>query len=181
MWRPVSSVIGMYVVRPCRRRLIPPWRRPSRAEPLADAELVQQLPPCCARAARAHPLLDVFAGPVLEHHALDPLALEQQRQRQPRRTGTDDADLGSHGVTRASIGTGMVQRYLPHTRRESGGDRTQREERDVSIDGSWEITVQTPMGPQSSKLELKSDGGALTGTQSGGGEQTDIYDGSVDG
>ncbi len=51
----------------------------------------------------------------------------------------------------------------------------------MSIDGSWEITVQTPMGPQSSKLELKSDGGALTGTQSGGGEQTDIYDGSVNG
>ena len=51
----------------------------------------------------------------------------------------------------------------------------------MSIDGSWEITIQTPMGPQASKLELKSDGGALTGTQSGGGEQTEIYDASVDG
>jgi hypothetical protein len=51
----------------------------------------------------------------------------------------------------------------------------------VSIDGSWEITIQTPMGPQASKLEFKSDGGALTGTQSGGGDQTDIYDASVDG
>ena len=39
----------------------------------------------------------------------------------------------------------------------------------MSIDGSWEITVQTPMGPQSSKLELKSDGGALTGYAVGRG------------
>jgi hypothetical protein len=51
----------------------------------------------------------------------------------------------------------------------------------VSIDGSWEITVQTPMGPQTSKLEFKSDGSGLTGSQSGGGQQTDIYEGSVDG
>ena len=51
----------------------------------------------------------------------------------------------------------------------------------MSIDGSWDITVQTPMGPQSSRLDLKSDGSALTGTQSGRGEQVDIYDGSVDG
>jgi len=51
----------------------------------------------------------------------------------------------------------------------------------VGIDGSWEITIQTPMGPQASRLEFKSDGGALTGTQSGSGDQTDIYDASVDG
>ncbi len=94
-------------------------------EPLADAEFVQKLHRVVLEQARAHPPRDVFARPVLEHHALDPLALEEQRQRQPRRTGTDDSDLGSHGVTRESIGTGMVQRYLPHTRRESGGDRTQ--------------------------------------------------------
>ncbi len=51
----------------------------------------------------------------------------------------------------------------------------------MSIDGSWDITVQTPMGAQSSRLELKADGSALTGTQAGNGQQLDIYDGSVDG
>jgi hypothetical protein len=51
----------------------------------------------------------------------------------------------------------------------------------MSIDGSWEITVQTPMGAQDSRLDFKSDGSVLTGTQSGRGEQVDIYDGSVEG
>jgi alkanesulfonate monooxygenase SsuD/methylene tetrahydromethanopterin reductase-like flavin-dependent oxidoreductase (luciferase family) len=51
----------------------------------------------------------------------------------------------------------------------------------VSIDGSWDITVQTPMGAQTSKLEVSAAGATLTGTQSGNGEQTDIYEGSVDG
>jgi hypothetical protein len=76
----------------------------------------------------------------------------------------------------------MVQRYLPHARRQRGGqtDIATRGAQ-VGIDGSWEITVQTPMGPQSSKLEFKSDGSGLTGTQSGSGQQTEIYDGSVDG
>jgi hypothetical protein len=59
--------------------------------------------------------------------------------------------------------------------------RHNREESVVSIDGSWEITVQTPMGPQASKLEVRTDGTTLTGTQSGAGDQTDIYEGSVDG
>ena len=44
----------------------------------------------------------------------------------------------------------------------------------MGIDGSWEITVQTPMGPQSSKLEFKSDGSGLTGTQSGSGQQAEF-------
>jgi hypothetical protein len=51
----------------------------------------------------------------------------------------------------------------------------------MSADGTWKITVQTPMGNQSSTVELQSDGGALTGTQSGNGESGPIYDGSLDG
>jgi len=51
----------------------------------------------------------------------------------------------------------------------------------VSLDGSWEITIQTPMGPQVSILELASDGTALTGRQSGHGETAPIYDGTVEG
>jgi hypothetical protein len=51
----------------------------------------------------------------------------------------------------------------------------------MSPDGTWNITVQTPMGAQTSTVELASDGAALTGTQSGNGESGPIYDGSVDG
>src|SRR5579871_5479067 len=51
----------------------------------------------------------------------------------------------------------------------------------MSAEGTWKITVETPMGDQSSVVELHSDGGTLTGTQSGGGESGPIYDGTVDG
>jgi hypothetical protein len=51
----------------------------------------------------------------------------------------------------------------------------------MSADGTWNITVETPMGSQSSTLELATDGGSLTGTQSGNGESGPIYDGSVEG
>jgi hypothetical protein len=51
----------------------------------------------------------------------------------------------------------------------------------MSADGTWNITVQTPMGAQSSTVELSSDGASLTGTQSGNGESGAIYEGAVDG
>jgi hypothetical protein len=51
----------------------------------------------------------------------------------------------------------------------------------MSVDGTWKITLQTPMGPQSSTIELVSDGSTLTGTQSGNNESGPIYDGHVDG
>ena len=51
----------------------------------------------------------------------------------------------------------------------------------MSVDGTWEVTVQTPMGAQTGTVTLTSDGWLLTGTQSGNGETGDIYDGSVDG
>jgi hypothetical protein len=51
----------------------------------------------------------------------------------------------------------------------------------MSVDGTWNITVQTPMGNQTSTVELHSDGASLTGTQSGNGESGPIYDGSADG
>ena len=51
----------------------------------------------------------------------------------------------------------------------------------MSVDGTWNITLQTPMGVQTSTVELLSDGSALSGTQSGTHEIGPIYDGSVDG
>ena len=43
--------------------------------------------------AGADALLDVLAAAALEHDRLDPFALEQPRERQPRRAGADDPDL----------------------------------------------------------------------------------------
>jgi hypothetical protein len=51
----------------------------------------------------------------------------------------------------------------------------------MSVDGSWKITVNSPMGKQESTLELKADGAALTGTQAAQGNSQPIKDGKVDG
>jgi hypothetical protein len=51
----------------------------------------------------------------------------------------------------------------------------------MSADGTWNITLQTPMGAQSSTVELVTDGNALSGTQSGNGESGPIYDGRIEG
>jgi hypothetical protein len=51
----------------------------------------------------------------------------------------------------------------------------------MSVDGSWKITVNSPMGKQESTLSFTADGSTLTGTQSGQGATADIKDGKVDG
>jgi hypothetical protein len=52
----------------------------------------------------------------------------------------------------------------------------------MTFDGEWEISVQTPMGPQKSMLSvMHSDGDALTGELRGNGETVAIRDASVDG
>jgi hypothetical protein len=51
----------------------------------------------------------------------------------------------------------------------------------MAVDGKYEIVVQSPMGPQPSTLELKTDGTTLTGTQSAQGRSQPITDGKVDG
>src|ERR1700761_2511975 len=52
----------------------------------------------------------------------------------------------------------------------------------MAIDGEWNITVNSPMGPQKSELTLKADGATLTGSGSGpGGASVGITDGKVDG
>jgi len=52
----------------------------------------------------------------------------------------------------------------------------------MAVDGKWKITVQTPMGPQDSTLELKTDGGKLIGSQGApSGGSRDIEDGTVNG
>jgi hypothetical protein len=51
----------------------------------------------------------------------------------------------------------------------------------MSVDGNWNITVNSPMGAQPSSLTLTADGASLTGTQSAQGNTQPIANGKVDG
>ena len=51
----------------------------------------------------------------------------------------------------------------------------------MAADGNWKITMKTPMGERDATLSLKTDGGKLTGTQSGDAGTTEIFDGGVNG
>jgi hypothetical protein len=51
----------------------------------------------------------------------------------------------------------------------------------MAVDGTWNITVNSPMGAQKNSLELKSSGSALTGKASGAQGSQDIANGKVDG
>ncbi len=51
----------------------------------------------------------------------------------------------------------------------------------MSADGTWNVTMNTPMGAQSATLTLKSNGDALEGTMTGDQGTTEIEDGKVDG
>jgi hypothetical protein len=51
----------------------------------------------------------------------------------------------------------------------------------MAVDGKWSITVNSPMGPQKSELDLKAEGGKLTGTASGAQGANEIANGKVDG
>ena len=51
----------------------------------------------------------------------------------------------------------------------------------MSIDGTWNLTIETPIGTQESSLEAHASGGALTGTQSSPDGAQAIQDGVVDG
>lgn len=51
----------------------------------------------------------------------------------------------------------------------------------MSIDGTWNVTVNSPMGPQKSKVTLAANGETLTGTGSGPEGEKAIADGKVNG
>lgn len=51
----------------------------------------------------------------------------------------------------------------------------------MSIDGTWNVTVNSPMGAQPSTLTVTAEGGALTGTQSAQGNTQPIANGKIDG
>ena len=51
----------------------------------------------------------------------------------------------------------------------------------MSADGTWKLSMQTPIGERKSTLALTSAGGALTGKLTGEEGSTDIFDGKADG
>ena len=51
----------------------------------------------------------------------------------------------------------------------------------MSANGTWNLTLETPMGERRSTLTLVTAGGALTGTQEAEGDTTEIAEGSVNG
>jgi hypothetical protein len=51
----------------------------------------------------------------------------------------------------------------------------------MAVDGTWEVTVNSPMGAQKSTVVLKSDGGSLSGTASAQGNTMNISNGKVSG
>ena len=51
----------------------------------------------------------------------------------------------------------------------------------MSADGTWNVTLNTPMGAQAGTLELATDGNTLTGTMSGPQGSMDLQNGTADG
>jgi hypothetical protein len=51
----------------------------------------------------------------------------------------------------------------------------------MTFDGSWDLSVKTPMGAQTSVLKVQSEDKLLSGELSGNGETVSIHDGTVDG
>ena len=51
----------------------------------------------------------------------------------------------------------------------------------MAVDGTWKITVQSPMGAQEATLTLKTQGGVLSGTQKSSSASMEIQDGQVSG
>ena len=51
----------------------------------------------------------------------------------------------------------------------------------MSADGTWDTTMNTPMGAQNATLTLASDGNALSGKMSGPQGEMELEDGAIDG
>jgi hypothetical protein len=51
----------------------------------------------------------------------------------------------------------------------------------MPADGTWNLTMNTPMGERRSTVTLSTSGGTLTGTQEAEGNTTEIAAGSVNG
>jgi hypothetical protein len=69
---------------------------PLAVEPVSDADGVHHVDRVLLEQPRADALLDVLAAAGLEHDALDPRLVQEERECQPGRPCPDDAHLGLH-------------------------------------------------------------------------------------
>lgn len=51
----------------------------------------------------------------------------------------------------------------------------------MAVDGTWNVTMSTPLGEQKAKLAFQTDGNFLKGTMEGSAGNTPITDGAVNG
>lgn len=51
----------------------------------------------------------------------------------------------------------------------------------MAVDGTWNLTMKTPIGERRSTLALTTAGAALTGQLTAEGRSTNIFDGKADG
>ena len=51
----------------------------------------------------------------------------------------------------------------------------------MAADGTWDLTMQTPMGDRKATLAVTTAGNTLQGTQSAEGNSADIFEGTVSG
>ena len=51
----------------------------------------------------------------------------------------------------------------------------------MAVDGSWNLTMETPMGERKAEVALRAAGAALSGTQTAEGNSAAIFDGTVNG
>jgi intracellular septation protein len=70
---------------------------------------------------------------------------------------------------------------LPGSQDHSGFATENLRRFEMAVDGSWNITMSTPMGERNATLAVKSSGSTLTGTQGADGNSTEIFDGTVNG
>jgi hypothetical protein len=51
----------------------------------------------------------------------------------------------------------------------------------VSVEGTWDLTISTPIGRIKAVVELRRENGVLTGSAHGAGEQVPLHDVVLDG
>lgn len=51
----------------------------------------------------------------------------------------------------------------------------------MSVEGTWDLTILTPIGRIKAVVELRRDNGRLTGSADGAGEQVPLHDVVLDG
>ena len=76
------------------------------AHALIKPKLGHQVDGALLQHAGAHAIFHVSAALRFEHDAVDPLAIEQVREKESRGPRADDSDLAVHGVSFAALGPG---------------------------------------------------------------------------